>query len=936
MEKNSPTLVEKRTLLFVSYSRKDKLNVDALHEALSQDDELEVYLDTHDIEPGVDWKARLEDFIRSADSILFVVSPNSASSEVCQWEMELAELLNKRIVPVVAKDIENEVIPKTVSKLNYIFCRKKSEFEPALASIKQALKIDVDWIKEHTRIADRAYRWEQTRDLGAQPLRGRELEAAEQWLASQPKEAPAPTEGQRRYIYESRKTATKRQRIFATCSIAAVMIFGMLAAFSLVQWNAAIEGERKAQRALAIATQAANTMVFDLAEEFEDSSVPAEIVEKILDGASKLQQRLLLNASVTEELELSRVVAQIKLANLRLDLMDKGHEQALNVLREAVEISRRRANETAEFKNSWLTRASVASIDLFDHFVENQNLNEAKKYLDVAISIRKQLFIENPNSELHLRYWSVALERRGNLLRAQSRRTEAITAYEESLKLSRKIVALNPSVENRSDVAHSLDKLDIILNLPEEREKRRELSFESLKIRKSLFEDFPNNKSVIFQNAVIHSRISRIYGEIGDLDRSLHHAREFYRFSSDVVAIDPNNIRYLASLATAQHVLAGKLDEAGETSEAIFTQETSIATFKTLLRLQPKNEKFQKTYKSLRINYLQTLLRDEQYKKANQYIKIIEDDKIQVGKWDLAQVHMIMGDSFLRQKRSDEAKYFIAKAAKFYGAFEQLANREAQKQLAAAKDRLGDLALNAGELERAIKLFLESKLIRESLLEMAPKDNFVRHGLASSLMWMGDALRRAKEYEVAFVVLLDSLKIRDELVALDGNNLRWRLGQIWTLGEVIKLHEFSILKNSDSSRFKARYVASLFVGNTGFPENKEIERRLQYSLENVPERMMHYYSYRFLFEGAAKLSERFAIGKLKMNPIDMKARAVLAHALMLQGRTLEAENIYIENKGAAFSDKISWMEAILDDFNELRKNGISHQLMNGIKSEFEK
>ena len=199
--------------VFISYSREDEVKVDEIYQALSKDGDLRVYLDKHDVEAAVEWQPRLEDFIRDADTIVFVISPSSVSSEICQWEMELASQLNKRIIPVVLKDVADGKIPEAVSRLNYVFCRKKAEFESALKSIRQSIKTDIDWIREHTRISNLAHRWEQSQKLGAQPLRGRELDAAEKWLNDQPKEAPIPTKIQRAYIYESRRAATKRQRL---------------------------------------------------------------------------------------------------------------------------------------------------------------------------------------------------------------------------------------------------------------------------------------------------------------------------------------------------------------------------------------------------------------------------------------------------------------------------------------------------------------------------------------------------------------------------------------------------------------------------------------------------------------------------------------------------------------------------------------------------
>jgi hypothetical protein len=65
-------------LLFLSYAREDQIAVRALAEELCQDGFL-TWLDTKDLLPGDDWKARTEDAIERADYVLVFVSNNSVN-----------------------------------------------------------------------------------------------------------------------------------------------------------------------------------------------------------------------------------------------------------------------------------------------------------------------------------------------------------------------------------------------------------------------------------------------------------------------------------------------------------------------------------------------------------------------------------------------------------------------------------------------------------------------------------------------------------------------------------------------------------------------------------------------------------------------------------------------------------------------------------------
>lgn len=75
---------ERKTNVFISYSRRDAEMANRLHAGLDAL-ALNSYLDTHDIAAGEDWKARLGGLIESADTMVFLISPDSIASKVCDW-----------------------------------------------------------------------------------------------------------------------------------------------------------------------------------------------------------------------------------------------------------------------------------------------------------------------------------------------------------------------------------------------------------------------------------------------------------------------------------------------------------------------------------------------------------------------------------------------------------------------------------------------------------------------------------------------------------------------------------------------------------------------------------------------------------------------------------------------------------------------------------
>jgi hypothetical protein len=200
--------------VFISYSRDDLKFADQLDAALSACG-FDCLIDRHGISGGEDWKRRLGNLISEADTIVFVLSPSSARSEICDWEVEEAVRLNKRILPVNCQPIEGVSPPPHLRDLNYIFLYEEpkvlgSGFGTGLASLITALNTDFDWLREHTRYLQRTIEW----DTGGRPanrlLSGNDILEAKAWAAARPKSAPEPTALQLDFIRASEEEAVAR------------------------------------------------------------------------------------------------------------------------------------------------------------------------------------------------------------------------------------------------------------------------------------------------------------------------------------------------------------------------------------------------------------------------------------------------------------------------------------------------------------------------------------------------------------------------------------------------------------------------------------------------------------------------------------------------------------------------------------------------------
>lgn len=203
--------------VFISYSRQNLYFVDRLQAALHERN-IAAGVDRTDIEKGEDWWRRIQQLISEADTIVFVLSPDSIGSPVCQREVDFAEQLKKRFVPIVAEDVASCRIPDAIARLNYIFfiphtaSGSTGSFSESMEQLVRALETDVAWIREHTRLGAQAQRWLDRGRRKELLLRGNELVTAESWIVARPETAPDPTDAHRLFLATSRRASTSRQR----------------------------------------------------------------------------------------------------------------------------------------------------------------------------------------------------------------------------------------------------------------------------------------------------------------------------------------------------------------------------------------------------------------------------------------------------------------------------------------------------------------------------------------------------------------------------------------------------------------------------------------------------------------------------------------------------------------------------------------------------
>jgi hypothetical protein len=316
--------------VFLSYSRRDLDSAQKIVDALGRHD-LDIWIDWNSIPKGEDWEQEIYRGIEAADAFLFLISPDSIISEMCNREIAHAVQNGKRILPIVLRDADMRnflqgALEAEISKRNWIHCRQgQDDFDTAIQHIQTTIRTNYAWLRFHAILQTKALAWERAKKDRSRLLRGRELKDAEQQIAkTEGRTEPFLTDLQREYITKSRKSFRQGQSLpYKVILLLAAAIFLGGKFFFLV-----------------IPISRACPQVENVSFDFEGSELPVDTSQRILEAINNspsktrlrncdagLEEKIQVTAGYqpeTEQVELS--VRLPKTPAYRLDFLQEIRE----------------------------------------------------------------------------------------------------------------------------------------------------------------------------------------------------------------------------------------------------------------------------------------------------------------------------------------------------------------------------------------------------------------------------------------------------------------------------------------------------------------------------------------------------------------------------------------------------------------------------------
>jgi tetratricopeptide (TPR) repeat protein len=457
----------------------------------------------------------------------------------------------------------------------------------------------------------------------------RAREVAENLLIEQKKRVEAEREGRaaaeqvlkEQELRVSAEVKLAKRRRYATQALAVVsVVVTGLAGIASWQWRdadqqraLALQSERSAEesaalaekargqalkekaatdRSLALATEAVNSLIFDVAQDLRDAvGVPATTVEKILNRARSLQDQLRATGHSSPELLGGEASALNETSQTLLTLGNT--PRALDAANDAIN----RYTELLRSNRDDLTALSGLSRALSTAGAIQQaqgDLARALNSYQKSLAIADQLAASEPSNASWQRDLSTALGNIGSVQKSQGRLDDALDSYRESLAIVRRIAASEPSNATwQRDLAAALGNIGSVQKSQGRLDDALDSYRESIAIVRHLAVSDPGNAGWQRDLSVALGIIGDIQYAQRDLGSALNSYRESLAIVRRLAASDPGNAGWQRDLSVALGNIGDIQQAQDDPAGALKSYQESLSIAERLAASDPSNASWQ-------------------------------------------------------------------------------------------------------------------------------------------------------------------------------------------------------------------------------------------------------------------------------------------------------------------------------------------------------
>lgn len=582
---------EFRSNVFISYSRQESTNVDQLCAALLACDHNAI-IDRGAIAGSELWKDRIGALILEADAVIVVISKSWAASSVCRWELDKAVGLQKKIVPVIFEPAFDVDLPDVLTRLSYISMFRNagdpaSGFGVGLQQLITVLQTDITWLRQHTRLLQRASDWVSSGRKSIHLLAGDDIHDAIGWMQRGEQNQRSVHLLQVEYVNASQTFADaladeERKRLARLAQLRAeklkVRNFALVAVSCLAvvaawNWWAATERRKEAEHAqklaedsLRLATNTASQLRLDLAQRFRETlGIPRDVVADLFDRSGKLLSQLSVLTRGNASIDRSRALTLFDQAQTLLDNSDVAGARQLAseafATLQALDFESPSPQSKHDLSLGWELTSRVSQ--------EEGNFGQALDQGLMAVELREQTAKLQLTNREWLKNLAIAHDDVGRLLIVLDRIDEASVNYKRALDL--RLSAQKETPDDATwprEVAFSYENLAIAAMKRKDFANARSNLQEAIALRRSTSAAASLNREMLSELAESLELAANV--ELGDRDTTaaLSSLREALDIRRKIANSDQNDVDLATDVARCLTLLGRASTSNGEKDHA--------------------------------------------------------------------------------------------------------------------------------------------------------------------------------------------------------------------------------------------------------------------------------------------------------------------------------------------------------------------------------
>ncbi len=648
------------------------------------------------------------------------------------------------------------------------------------------------------------------------------------------------------------------------------------------QWIRAETQRARAERSLALATDTANGLVFNLADQFRDLGLPAATVGDILSRARKLQEQLVAGGETAPRLRYSQAVALSEASQTLLVLGDT--QAALADAQQAQTIVARLAAAQPQVID-FQRQLAIGEDQIGDVLQAQGDLAGALARYRASLSIRQAVAAKNVEKPLLQHDLATSNDKIADVLESQGDLAGALALYRDTVAIATKLSAKEPAnTEWQRDLAVSDGQVGNILLAQGDLVGALAAHRDSRAIMQALAKKEPNNTEWQNRLAAANQRVGDVLRAQDDLPGALAAYSDDVTISRALAASDPNNAEWQLDLSFSDSIVGDVLRAQGNLAGALTAYRDAQSVRAGLIRKDATNTEWQR-------------------------VLSISDDKI--------------GNVLQDQGNLDDALAAFREALEIRKALTQKdpTNTQWLRDLSVSYDKIGVALGLQDDLPGIVAAYRESLAIAKTLAAKDVTNTEWQRDLAVSEIKLGEVLTQQGDAEGALDLLRAGVAVEKGLADKQPQNPKWPREMV---GGMERIGAVQVAQN-DFAGAEESYRASMTIRQTLAKDGKSGSRRdLAATMGNLC----------WVLLLTRKTDDALATIE---QAVKLDADAVWldidrAHALLLVGRADEASAIYQARRDTDLGENQTGVDMVKDDFRDLRQHGIDTPAMKEVEA----